>query len=105
MEIASDMRRGLHFLLIKNWNLALLPEVATIRSEVVKFLTNAQLNVIMGVRTLDEVRGKMEDPPTLGRQRTSQYEKYDSWPRYISSMKKPDKYAETLFVIDFKAHI
>ena len=48
--------------------------VATIRSEVARFLTNARLNVIMDGRTLEEVRSGIEDPPSLGRRRTIRLE-------------------------------
>ena len=45
----------------------LVPTVATIRSEVVRYHKSARLNVIMDGRTLDKVRSEMEDPPTLER--------------------------------------
>ena len=41
-----------------------MPTVATIRSDVVRSLTNARLNVIIDGRTLDEVRGGIEGAAT-----------------------------------------
>ena len=77
VDILADGNCFLHavrfaLLQLKNWNLKLVPTVATIRSDVVGFLTNARLNVIMDGRRLDEVRGGMKDAEALGRQRTSQ---------------------------------
>ena len=65
VDVTADGSCFLHaarfaFLQIKNWNLILVPTVATIRSEVVRFITNARLNVIMDGRTLDEVRSGMD---------------------------------------------
>ena len=89
---------GFALLQLKNGNFALMPTVATIRAEEVRFLTNARLNVIMDERTLDEACGGMEDPVTLGQRSTNRQEQYDSWSKYITHMKKPDTYADTLFV-------
>ena len=49
--------------------------IVTIRADVARFLTNVRLNVIMDGRTLNEVRGGMEDPMTSGRRRTNRLQK------------------------------
>ena len=103
METASYMLRCSRSYSFKDWNLPLVPTVAMIRADVVRFLTNARLYVIMDGRTLDEVRGGMSDPATLGRRRTNRLEQYDSWIKYITYMKKPDNYAGTLFMFGFSA--
>ena len=94
MDVPAD---GIGFL--KNCTITLVPTVATIRSEVVKFLTTARLNVIMDGRTLDEVHGEMVDLPSLGRRRSNRLEQYNSWSKYLAYMKHPDKYADSLFMI------
>ena len=76
-----------------------MPTVATIRSEVVKLLTTARLNVVMDGRTLDEVRNEIADPPSLGWRKNNRPEQYSSWFKYFAYMKQPDKYADTLFVL------
>ena len=63
---------------LKDWNPTLVPTSVTIRVDVVRFLTNTKMNVLMDGRTLDEVRGKMADPPTMGRRRGTRLEQYDS---------------------------
>ena len=78
-----------------------MPTVASIRSEVVRFLTNARMNVIMDGHTLDEVRGEMEDPLSMGRRRGNRLDNYDSWTKYLTYMKHPDEFADALFVIGF----
>ena len=74
-----------------------------IRAEVVRFLTNARLHVIMDGRTLDEVRERLSIPVTMGRRRINRLEQYDSWAKYITYMKHPDNYADVLFVFGFSA--
>ena len=64
---------------LKNGNITLVPTVATIPSEMVRFLTKARMNVIMDGRTLDEVGREMEDPPSLGRRRGPRLDQYDIW--------------------------
>ena len=78
---------------LKDWN-----TVATIRADVVRFPTNARLNVITDGRTLHEMRGGMSDPAMLGRLRTNWLEQYDSWTKFIIYMKKTGNYADILFV-------
>ena len=82
----------------------MVPTVATIRSDVVRFLTNARLNVIIDGRTLDEMCGGMEDSVTLGRRRTNRLEQYDSWSKDITYIKKSNKYADTHFVFGLSTH-
>ena len=68
IDVPADGSCYLHvLLLLRNWNLSLVPNVATARIDVSSFLTTARMNVITGERTLDEVRGKMEDQVTVGR--------------------------------------
>ena len=69
---------------LKNWNITLVPTVATIQSEVVEYLPTARLNVNMDGRTLDEVRDEMAGLPSLGRRRSNRLEKYDSWSKYLA---------------------
>ena len=49
------------------------------------------------------MRGGISDPATLGRRRHNRLEQYNSWTKYITYMKKPDNYADTLFVFGFSA--
>ena len=71
VDVPADGNCFLHaarfaFLQLKRWNITLVPTVATIRSEVVKFLTTARLNVIMDGRTLDEVLSDNGRPAVIG---------------------------------------
>ena len=59
----------------------------------------------MNGRILDEVRGEMEDPPSLGRRRSNRLDQYDSWSKYLAYTKQPEKYTDTVFVIGFSSLI
>ena len=41
----------------------------------------------------------MADPPSLGRRRSNRLDQYESWSKYLASMKQLDKYADTLFML------
>ena len=105
VDVPADGNCFLHaarfaLLQLKKWNINVAATVLSIRSEVVRFLTiNAQLHVIWDGRTLREVRGDMEDPPSLTMRTRNRLEKYDSWTKHINYMKQPDKYADVLFLI------
>ena len=85
----------------KDWNPTLVPSSATIRADVVRFLTNSRMNILMDGRTLDEVRREMADPSATGRRKGSRLEHYDSWTKYLAYMKQPVKYIDTLFIFGF----
>ena len=71
VDVLADGNCFLHaarfaLLQLNNKNITMVTTVATIRSEVVRFLINARMNVIMDGRTLDDMRGEMEDPAGRG---------------------------------------
>ena len=100
VDVPADGNCFLHaarltLLQLKVWNLSLVPTVATIRSEMIRFL---RLNVIADGNSLDEVRSGMENTLSLDGQRSTRLEQYDIWSKYLTYMKQPDKYADTIFV-------
>ena len=81
--------------------LFLVPTVAAKQTDVVIFLTTARMNIIFDGCTLDEICGKMADPVTAGRLRSSSSKYYESWSEFIAEMERSDKYVDTLFMHEF----
>ena len=82
---------------LHEWNINVIPNASQIRVDVTRYLSNAKDQKIYDGRTLDTVREEMRDAPTTVRRRTPRLEQYDSWYKYITYMRQPDKYADVLF--------
>ena len=108
MDVPADRNCFLHaarfaLLQLKDWNLTLVPKVATTRADVIRDLYKCTTACNHGRTHSGGSAWWTVRPGDIGKAEDIRLVQYDSWTKSITYMKKPDIYADTLFVFGLSA--